>query len=284
MTTPASAARPHPADCALHIRNLHVRLGDTEVLRGVDMHVPRGELVALIGPNGCGKTTLLRCLLGLQRIDSGEVLLLGQPPGPAVLRRIGYVPQRLQLDRSFILSVREFLALRLNSTRGWFWQSRKKTDAALLAAIGEFGIGDLLDRPIAGLSGGQLQRVLITSSLLNDPELVLLDEPTAGVDTPGEANFYELIAEIHRRRRLTMVLVSHDLGMVYQHASWVFALNGVICCQGRPDDVMDTDSLKQAYGLHVTSYHHHHTPTEAPIGFRSRPDRGPGIPLAKPPA
>ncbi len=266
----APLSRPHPTDCAVHIRGLRIRLGDTEVLRGIDMHVRRGELVALIGPNGCGKTTLLRCLLGLQRIDAGEVLLLGQPPGPAVLRRIGYVPQRLQLDRSFILSVREFLALRLRATRGWFWQSRRRTDEALLAAIGEFGIGDLLDRPVAGLSGGQLQRLLITSSLLNDPELLLLDEPTAGVDTPGEASFYELIAEIHRRRHLTMILVSHDLGMVYKHASWVFALNGVICCEGRPDDVMDSDSLKQAYGLHVTSYHHHHTPKEAPIKFRAR--------------
>lgn len=265
--------RPHPADCALHIKGLRVRLGSTEVLRGVDMHVPKGELVALIGPNGCGKTTLLRCLLGLQRIDAGEVRLLGEPPGPHVLRRIGYVPQRLQLDRSFILSVREFLALRLSTTRNWFWQSRRKTDDALKQAIGEFGIMELLDRPVAGLSGGQLQRLLITSSLLNEPELLLLDEPTAGVDTPGEASFYELIAEIHRRRRLTMVLVSHDLGMVFQHASWVFALNGVICCQGRPDQVLDTDSLKAAYGLHVTSYHHNHQPAipaEAPIQFRSR--------------
>lgn len=267
------AARPHPTDCALHIRGLHVRLGDTEVLRGVEMHVPRGELVALIGPNGCGKTTLLRCLLGLQRIDSGEVLLLGQPPGPEVLRRIGYVPQRLQLDRSFILSVREFLALRLRATRNWFWQSRRRTDGALHQAIAEFGIAHLLDRPVAGLSGGQLQRLLIASSLLNDPELLLLDEPTAGVDTTGEANFYELIAEIQLRRHLTMVLVSHDLSMVYRHASWVYALNGVICCQGRPDEVMDAESLKQAYGLHVTSYHHHHAasgPVVAPINFRRR--------------
>lgn len=269
----ATASRPHPQDCALHIRGLRVRLGDTPVLRGVEMHVPKGELVALIGPNGCGKTTLLRCLLGLQRIDAGEVLLLGEPPGPAVLRRIGYVPQRLQLDRSFILSVREFLAVRLSTTQGWFWQSRRKTDAALEAAIGEFGITHLLDRPVSGLSGGQLQRLLITSSLLNNPELLLLDEPTAGVDTPGEASFYELIAEIHKRRKLTMVLVSHDLGMVYRHASWVYALNGVICCQGRPDDVMNTESLKAAYGLHITTYHHEHAtgvPTEAPIRFRAR--------------
>ena len=268
---PALPPRPHPKDCALHVQGLRVQLGDTPVLRGVELHVPRGELVAVIGPNGSGKTTLLRCLLGLQSKAAGEVRLLGEVPSAAVLRRVGYVPQRLQLDRSFILSVREFLALRLNTTRGWFWQSRSRTDAALAPAIADLDVAQLLDRPVAGLSGGQLQRVLIAASLLNNPELLLLDEPTAGVDTPGEASFYELIAEVHRRRQLTTVLVSHDLGMVNRHASWVYALNGVICCQGRPDDVMNAESLKQAYGLHVTSYHHQHSPGEQPITLRPRP-------------
>jgi ABC-type Mn2+/Zn2+ transport system ATPase subunit len=86
----------------------------------------------------------------------------------------------------------------------------------------------------------------------------LLDEPTAGVDTPGEQTFYELIAEIHRRHQLTVLLVSHDLSMVYRHASWVYALNGVICCEGSPEQVMNTESLKAAYGIHVSPYHHHH--------------------------
>lgn len=264
MSVPLPLVRPHPKDCALHVSGLRVTLGGTAVLRGIELHVPRGELVALIGPNGCGKTTLLRCLLGLQAIEAGEIRLLGEPPGPKALRRVGYVPQRVQPDRSFILSVREFLALRLKSTRNWFWQSQRRTDDALASAASELDILGLFNRPLAGLSGGQLQRVLITASLLNDPELLLLDEPTAGVDTPGEASFYELIADVFSRRQLTVVLVSHDLGMVYRHASWVYALNGVICCQGRPADVMNADSLKQAYGLHVTPYQHHHQDTTAP--------------------
>ena len=124
--------------------------------------------------------------------------------------------------------------------------------------MGEIGAGVLLDRPLAQLSGGQLQRVLIAFSLLSQPDLLLLDEPTAGVDTPGEQTFYDLISEIHRKRAITIVLVSHDLSMVYRHASWVYALNRVICCEGRPEDVMNAESLKQAYGIHVTPYHHHH--------------------------
>jgi zinc transport system ATP-binding protein len=247
-----------PKPVAVEVVGLHVKLGDTQVLRGVDLQIRQGGIVALIGPNGSGKTTLLRCILGLQKFDSGRVRLLGSEPGPDVLRRVGYVPQRLQLDRSFILTVREFLALRMPSTGGWFWRSRKFVDDRLHAVVGELDVTRLLDRPIAGLSGGQLQRVLICSSLLTDPELLLLDEPTAGVDTPGEKDFYELIAQVHRHRNLTVVLVSHDLSMVYRHASRVFALNGVICCEGAPEDVMNAESLKQAYGIHVTPYHHHH--------------------------
>jgi ABC-type Mn2+/Zn2+ transport system ATPase subunit len=216
-------------------------------------------LVALIGPNGSGKTTLLRALLGLQRIDSGEIRLFGERDIRKVLPRVGYVPQRLILERSFILSVREFLALRLRDTRHWFWKSRRATDERLRPALVEMGVGDLLDRPIAQLSGGQLQRVLIAFSLLANPDLLLLDEPTAGVDTPGEETFYEMIAHVHHRHKLTVVLVSHDLSMVYRHASRVYALNGVICCEGSPEEVMNAESLKQAYGIHVSPYHHHHT-------------------------
>jgi len=252
--------RFHPGGLAIEVRGLRVTLGDTPVLRGVDFHVPRGQVVALIGPNGSGKTTLLRCLLGLQRPQAGQVRLFGHEVSPEILRRVGYVPQRLPLDPGFVLSVREFLALKLKATRGWLWQRHARIDTQLREVLEEFDVARLLDRPVAGLSGGQLQRVLIAFSLLDHPELLLLDEPTAGVDTPGEHSFYELIAEVHRRHKLTVVLVSHDLSMVFRHASRVYALNGVICCEGTPEEVMNADSLKQAYGIHVTPYHHDHAP------------------------
>jgi zinc transport system ATP-binding protein len=237
---------------------VHAGYNGQAVLRGVDMRVPRGQLVALIGPNGSGKTTLLRCLLGLQTVSAGSIRLFGNSEFTRELPRVGYVPQKLVLERSFILSVREFLALRLTETRNWFWKSHEETDRRLGSLVGGLGVEALFDGPVAQLSGGQLQRVLIAFSLLNRPELLLLDEPTAGVDMPGEQTFYELIAEVQRTRQLTVVLVSHDLSMVYRHASWVYALNGVICCEGTPEEVMNTDSLKQAYGIHVTPYHHHH--------------------------
>jgi ABC-type Mn2+/Zn2+ transport system ATPase subunit len=240
----------------LEVRDVHVRIQNNPVLRGVNLKIPKGEAVALIGPNGSGKTTLLRCILGLQKVDRGEVLFFGEKQRD--LSRVGYVPQRLVLDRSFILSVREFLALRLKSTRHWFWKRHGVTDQAICSTFEEIGIANLLDRPIAQLSGGQLQRVLIAFSLLTNPEVLLLDEPTAGVDTPGEQSFYELIGQIQKTHGLTVVLVSHDLSMVYRYASWIYALNGVICCEGTPEDVMNADSLRQAYGIHVSPYGHHH--------------------------
>src|SRR6185369_9547739 len=247
-----------PTKTLVEVRGLWVDLGGQNVLQGVNLSVPAGQLVALIGPNGSGKTTLLRAILGLQKISAGEIKLFGQAELKEALPRIGYVPQRFHLEPGFILSVREFLALRLRQTRHWFWQSHQRIDEHLRGSLAEIGVESLLDRPLAALSGGQLQRVLIAFSLLGKPELLLLDEPTAGVDLPGEQTFYDLIAQIQARHHLTVILVSHDLSMVYRHASWVYALNRVVCCEGSPQQVMTAESLKQAYGIHVSPYGHHH--------------------------
>jgi zinc transport system ATP-binding protein len=248
---------PH-GTLVVEVENVQVGFGGNLVLRGVNLAIPKGEVVALIGPNGSGKTTLLRCLLGLQRPDSGTIRVFGESEPRKYLKRVGYVPQKISLERSFILTVREFLALRMSATQHWFWQRHATTDRFVCSIFREIGIEKLLDRPVAQLSGGQLQRVMIAFSLLAKPDLLLLDEPTAGVDRPGEQSFYELISEIQKNHKLTVVLVSHDLSMVYRYTSWVYALNGVICCEGTPEQVMNADSLRQAYGLHVSPYGHHH--------------------------
>src|SRR5688500_18392518 len=121
------AAGTHKGDSVIEVKDARVSFGRVSVLRGINLRIPKGEMVALIGPNGSGKTTLLRSLLGLQKLDAGEVRLFGEPISPRVLSRVGYVPQKLMLERSFALSVREFLALRLDATKQWFWRPRKKT-------------------------------------------------------------------------------------------------------------------------------------------------------------
>lgn len=240
------------------VKDLSVAFGGVRVLDRINLSVAEGQLVALIGPNGSGKTTLLRTLLGMVTPAEGSLELFGRPGCQHALPRIGYVPQKVVLDGKFALSVREFLALRMPRTRHWFFHSPRYLDRYLLDMPIALGLAPLLDRPLVRLSGGQLQRVLIAFSLLPNPELLLLDEPTTGVDQPGEQSFYELIAEVHKNRRCTILLVSHDLSLVCRHASYVYAINRTICCEGRPEEIMDADSLKRAFGIHVTPYHHHH--------------------------
>ncbi len=250
---------PAPAPSVVSTRHLCVNLGGRQVLNDICLEIAPGRLVALIGPNGAGKTTLLRTLLGLIPVASGNFSVLGQDDLRNSLPSIGYVPQRLALEVGLALNVREFLALRRQETRNWFWRRSQDLDLQLPSVAEELGIRPLLDKPISSLSGGQLQRVLITFSLLGNPKLLFLDEPTEGVDAPGERTFYEIISDIHRSHGLTVILVSHDLSMVHRHASWVIALNGRVCCEGAPDDIIREDALREAYGLHVTSYHHHHS-------------------------
>src|ERR1041385_8054157 len=135
----------HPS-LAVEVRDLRVSFDNTPVLRGVNMRVPQGQIVALIGPNGSGKTTLLRCLLGLQKFSEGEIKIFGERDVRKVLPRIGYVPQRLALERSFILSVREFLSLRLRETRHWIFHSHKQLDAIIRPALAQIGVEPLLDQ------------------------------------------------------------------------------------------------------------------------------------------
>ena len=226
---------------AIEVRDLHVRLGGNPVLRGVNLRIEAGQMVALIGPNGSGKTTLLRCLLGLQKPDSGSVRLLQEgPPNPALLKRMGYVPQRLQLDPSFMLTVREFLAIRRPLTAGWFWRPSRQIDALLHEAVGEMDVTRLLDRPVAGLSGGQLQRVLICSSLLNEPELLLLDEPMAALDRGLREHTRNELKRLHRELGTTFVLVTHDQEEALALADRVALLDrGRLAQDGSPEDLYE---------------------------------------------
>jgi len=208
-----------------------VRLGDSEVLHDVSIRVAPAEIVTIVGPNGSGKSTLLRALLGLVPVARGQVT---RAPG----LRIGYVPQKLLIDRSLPITALRFLSL----------PRRQPRDRAL-AMLNRVGVPEVADRPLIGLSGGQLQRVLLARALLTDPQILMLDEPTQGLDQPGEAGFYQLIADLRRNSGTAVLMVSHDLHVVMSASDRVICLNGHICCEGTPRVVSSAPEYRALFGL-----------------------------------
>lgn len=215
------------------------------VLTGVDLTVGRGEYVAMVGPNGGGKTTLLKVLLGLLTPGQGRVAVLGRAPAEA-RGRVGYVPQHVSLQPGLPLTVTELVLMGLPRRRQWGmgWGAEDRARAA--AAMDQVGIADLAGRRFDGLSGGQRQRALIARALVVAPELVLFDEPTANVDPQGRHCLYELFEEL--RDRLTVVLVSHDLAVTAPAVTQVVVVNGTAIAHHGRD--LTPDMLRLIYGSH----------------------------------
>ncbi len=223
---------------------LYLELGGRTILDGIDLSVDSGEIVSLIGPNGAGKTTLLKLLLGLVPLQGGR---LQRRPG----LRVGYMPQRLPLDPILPLDVSRLLTL-----------TRPEPRAHQLEALTEVGIPDLLHNPVQNLSGGELQRVLLARALLQNPDLLVLDEPTQGVDFAGETELYGLIANIRDRHGCGVLMVSHDLHLVMAATDRVVCLNHHVCCAGTPDLVTQHPEYLALFGHraaeHLALYTHRH--------------------------
>ncbi len=211
--------------------HLCVRYDAREVLHDVSLAVRPGEIVTILGPNGSGKSTLLHALLGIVPADRGRAI---RRPG----LRIGYVPQRLVIDPSLPITVRRFLSLPV-----------KVSDVQASAALTRAGLPEVTGRQMAALSGGQLQRVLLARALLADPHVLVLDEPTQGLDQPGEAAFYRLIEEVRLATGVAVLMVSHDLHVVMAASDRVICLNGHICCEGTPQVVSSAPEYRALFGL-----------------------------------
>lgn len=212
--------------------SLAVRHGRQEVLANIDFRIDASEIVTIVGPNGSGKSTLLRALAGLLPPAAGTVT---RTPG----LRIGYVPQSLALDRNLPMTVRRFLSLPV-----------RVADAQAIAALARTGIAaDLAGRQLSDLSGGQLQRVLLARALLAAPQILMLDEPTQGLDQPGEAAFYRLIEDIRRDTGAAILMVSHDLHVVMAASDRVICLNGHVCCEGTPQVVSSAPEYRALFGF-----------------------------------
>lgn len=211
--------------------DITVNLGAEPVLDHVSLSVAPGEIVTILGPNGSGKSTLLRALLGIVPLAAGH---LSRSAG----LRIGYVPQRLAIDRSMPLTVRRFLSL-----------PTRVSDAEASTALARVNLAGLDQRQMVALSGGQFQRVLLARALLSHPQLLILDEPTQGLDQPGEAAFYQLIEEVRQQTGAAVLMVSHDLHVVMAASDRVICLNRHICCEGAPHVVSNAPEYRALFGL-----------------------------------
>lgn len=208
-----------------------VRFGGDEVLHDVTLSLAPGEIVTILGPNGSGKSTLLRALLGIVPVAEGRVT---RAPG----LRLGYVPQRLMIDRTMPMTVRRFLSL-----------PTRVSDQAAAEALARTGMAGHEADQMTQLSGGQLQRVVLARALLGKPQVLMLDEPTQGLDQPGEAAFYRLIEEVRRDTGAAILMVSHDLHVVMAASDRVICLNGHICCEGTPRVVSNAPEYRALFGL-----------------------------------
>jgi zinc transport system ATP-binding protein len=238
-----------------------VTFQDLLVLEDVSLSVPHGDFLAIIGPNGAGKTTLLRVILGLVRPASGGVRVFGKAPWDlnGERRRIGYVPQVLSVDLNFPVRVSEAVLMGRYGRIGLVRRPSADDRAAARRAMERVGIADLADRSIARLSGGQRQRVFLARALANDPDLLLLDEPTTGVDVAATESLYELLRSLHEDG-ITILVVSHDVGVVASYVNGVACVNRRLVAHGRPDEVLGSDELEQMYGCAAMFFHHGRVP------------------------
>ena len=221
-----------------------VRRSGRDILSGVDLDVHRGEIVTIIGPNGGGKTTLLKVILGIMAPDTGVA-------SRAAGVTIGYVPQKLHIDPTLPLPVRRLMTLTARFSR-----------AEIAAALDETSAAHLIDADVSTLSGGEFQRVMLARSILGNPDLLVLDEPVQGVDFSGELVLYEKIAAIRDQLGCAILLVSHDLHVVMAATDRVVCLNGHVCCAGVPHEVAENPEYARLFGPRasgaVALYRHHH--------------------------
>ena len=226
------------SETILKVKKLNVRLENEEIIKDLSFEVKERDVLTILGPNGAGKTVLLKVLLGILPYK-GEVKWREGV-------KIAYVPQRLPFIKETPMSVEDFFKLK---------ETSKEKIKEILNSVGFKE--NLLNRKIGDLSSGQFQRILIAWSLIKNPDVLLFDEPITGIDIGGEETIYSLLAKLREKRSLTIILVTHDLSVVFKFSNSVICLNKCPICQGIPKEVLSSEILHKLYGEEVKFYEHH---------------------------
>ena len=238
----------------VEFRGISFAYDGAPVLEGVSFAVQPRQAVCIVGPNGGGKTTLVKLMLGLLKPDRGEIRIFGQSPEQARLR-IGYMPQYAHHDLQFPATVMDVVLMGRLGRKGpagflgFFGKADRETAREALARV---GMAEFARRPFAAISGGQRQRVLVARALCCGPDLLVLDEPTAHVDSLAESQLFEVLQELNRR--MTILLVSHDLGFVSHLVETVVCVNRTVVVH--PTSALDGDAIRDVYGGEVRVVHH----------------------------
>jgi len=245
---------------AIDLRDVSFAYNSQPVLRAVNLRIARRELICMVGPNGGGKTTLLKLMLGLLRPNRGQIRVLGVSPAQA-RPRVGYTPQHTNVDPRFPVSVMDVVLTGRLGRSPVLGPHRREDVAAAEAALGEVDLADLQRRSFEELSGGQRQRVMIARSLAGAPELLLMDEPTASLDVGIERELYALLGRLSER--MTIVVVSHDVGFAVEAVSRVVCVRGTVAVH--PTAELTGAMMQDLYGLEVRLIRHDHDcQSEAP--------------------
>ena len=246
-------------DSVINFENVDFSYDGSEelVLENINLTVDKGDFACVVGPNGGGKTTLLRLILGLNRPLRGKVSIFGKSP-EQVRERIGYVPQFSKFDSNFPVSVLDVVLMGCLCKSFWWGRYSKEQTKSAIEALETVGLSDFIHRSFADLSGGQKQRALIARAIMSQPDLLLLDEPTASVDVHGTEHFYKMFAEMNKK--FTILIVSHDIGFVSSHVKSVICVRKNL--QIHPVSELTGESLQKMYGLDVHLIRHDHRCSE----------------------
>jgi ABC-type Mn2+/Zn2+ transport system ATPase subunit len=259
--TALAQTRPDPSMLhVLDVEHVTIKLRGRTIVDDVSFWIPKGEFVCLCGPNGAGKSTLLKAIMGLLPVTDGQIKI-GDQDVTAGASKIGYVPQRKGFDRDFPARAVDLIIAAYR--RKWPVRIREHEREKARAVLQKIGGERLLDRPLSGLSGGETQRVFLARAMINDPSIIVLDEPTAGVDARGRAELLELMTHISRSDELAAILVTHNLAAVAQTAERIVYIEaGKVLCWGLPNELLGQQSLTALAFQATDHYAHAHAPDE----------------------